>query len=66
MFTVTGKNVRYAAITATRIQSFGVQPAIAHVPEADDDDRGEREDRDRLRGDDVRHHAALQNARTAR
>ena len=32
VFTVTGKNVRYAAITATRIQSFGVQPAMLTFP----------------------------------
>ena len=66
VFTVTGKNVRYAAMTATRIQSFGVQPAMLDVPEPDDDDRREREDRDRLRRDDVRHDAALEHARSAR
>src|SRR5918994_2173309 len=32
VFTVTGKNVRYAAITETRIQSFGVQPAMLTFP----------------------------------
>lgn len=32
VFTVTGKNVRYAAMTATRIQSFGVHPAMLTLP----------------------------------
>src|ERR671910_2761005 len=32
VLTVTGKNVRYAAITDTRIQSFGVQPAMLTLP----------------------------------
>src|SRR5262245_23503495 len=32
VLTVTGKKVRYAAITATRIQSSGVQPAMLTPP----------------------------------
>ena len=32
VLTVTGKNVRYAAMTATRIQSAGVQPLIVRLP----------------------------------
>ena len=58
MLTVTGKNVRYAAITETRTQSGGGPAADRDAAEPDDDDRRDREDRDRLRGDDVRHDAA--------
>src|SRR3990170_1765444 len=32
VLTVTGKNVRYAAMTATRIQSVGVQPKMLRLP----------------------------------
>ena len=56
---VTGKNVRYAAITAT-----APQPSTAPAASGPDDDhRRDREDRDRLRRDDVRHEPALEQPR---
>ena len=58
VFTVTGKNVRYAAMTETRTQSGGGDPPMRHASQPTDDDRREREDRDRLRRDDVRHDPA--------
>ena len=53
-------------MTETRSQSVGVQPPIETLPSPTTTIGAMREDRDRLRGDDVRHQAALQHVGTAR